>query len=270
MGTPLPDLKAMSLMSYVLVRLTWLHTFQEFCLFVIDTGRSFFLRPAYRRDIFRQMDYIGVGSLMICALTGLFTGMVLALQTSIQLATFGAGHYLGRAVMATMVRELGPVLTAIMVAGRSGAGVASELGSMQVTGQIDALRIEGSDPLVKLVRPRVLALMISLPLLTIFCNYVALLGGALIAKAYLQLPLSFYWASAYDTLKFVDLTTGLFKPAVFGALIGLIACFYGTRHHIGTVEIGLSTTRTVVVSSIMVLVSDFFITKFFVGIGVLR
>src|SRR5690242_5914713 len=216
------------------------------------------------------MDSMGVQSLGIVLLTGFFTGMVLALQSSVQLKTFGASQYIGTLVSASMIRELGPVLAGLMVAGRVGSGVAAELGAMRVTEQIDALNTLGTDPIKKLVTPRVLAGVIMLPVLTVINDVVGILGGNLIARLYVGLPSSFYWRTVWDQLAgggFTfgiipnDFIQGLVKPFVFGAIIATTACYQGMATTGGTEGVGAATTRTVVASSIAILITDYFLTQ---------
>src|SRR5438105_8453786 len=178
--------------------------------------------PHYAREIVAQMDSLGVGSLSIVILTGMFTGMVLTLQSAASLDAFGARPYVGRLVCVSMVRELGPVLTALMVTGRVGSGMAAELGSMVVTQQIDALRVLGSDPVRKLVAPRLLAGIVMVPVLTILSDTLGILGGALISIFSLKLTWEFYWRSVAGALVVNDLAMGLTKPIVFGFLLSSV------------------------------------------------
>jgi len=216
------------------------------------------------------MDVMGVQSLGIVVLTGLFTGMVLALQSSVQMKQFGATQYIGQLVSASMIRELGPVLAGLMVAGRVGSGIAAQLGSMKVTEQIDALNTLGTDPIKKLVTPRLLAALIMMPMLTIIADLVGILGGNLIAELYVQLPTSFYWQSVWKQIAaggFVfryipnDFIMGLSKPIVFGGIIAITGCYFGLGTSGGTEGVGVSTTRTVVTASVLILVTDYFITQ---------
>lgn len=232
--------------------------------------RFTFSRPFYGSDLVQQMDVIGVQSLGIVLLTGFFTGMVLALQSSVQLKTFGATIYIGRLVAGSMIRELGPVLAGLMVAGRVGSGIAAQLGSMKVTEQIDALNTLGTDPIKKLVTPRVLAALLMLPMLTIINDFVGILGGSIIANVYLGLPTSLYWRTVWEqiasggfTLRYIpnDFIQGLTKPFVFGGLIAVTGCYFGLSTTGGTEGVGISTTRTVVTSSILILVVDYFMTQ---------
>ena len=217
--------------------------------------------PRYPREIMAQMDSIGVGSLSIVILTGTFTGMVLALQSAASLDAFGARPYVGRLVSISMVRELGPVLTALMVTGRVGSGMAAELGSMVVTQQIDALRVLGSDPIRKLVAPRLLAGMVMVPILTVLADAVGIFGGSLISVSTLKLSWEFYWRSVSTTLVVNDFAMGLTKPVVFGFILTSVGCFMGLRTKGGTQGVGEATTRSVVVASVLILSSDFFMTK---------
>jgi phospholipid/cholesterol/gamma-HCH transport system permease protein len=243
---------------------------QEYFTLAWTALRFIFARPFYARDVVQQMDAIGVQSLGIVLLTGLFTGMVLALQTSVQLEAFGATQYIGRLVAGSMIRELGPVLAGLMVAGRVGSGIAAQLGSMKVTEQIDALNTLGTDPIKKLVTPRVLAALVMLPLLTVINDLVGILGGNLIASAYLGLSSETYWRTVWEqiasggfTLRYIpnDFIQGLLKPFVFGGIISVTACYYGLNTTGGTEGVGRSTTSTVVTSSILILVSDYFLTQ---------
>ena len=237
--------------------------------------RFIFARPFYFGDLVQQMEEIGVKSLGIVILTGLFTGMVLALQTSVQLEVFGATIYIGRLVSAAMIRELGPVLAGLMVAGRVGSGIAAQLGSMRVTEQIDALNTLGTDPIKKLVTPRVLAAIIMLPMLTIISDVIGIIGGNIIAVLQVHLSSSFYWRTVWEqiaadgfTFRYIpnDFIQGLTKPIVFGAIISITACYYGLSTTGGTEGVGQSTTRTVVLASVLILIVDYFITQLLLAI----
>ena len=243
---------------------------QQYFTLAWKSIRFIFARPFYASDVVQQMDVIGVQSLGIVVLTGLFTGMVLALQSSVQMAQFGATQYIGQLVSASMIRELGPVLAGLMVAGRVGSGIAAEIGSMKVTEQIDALNTLGTDPIKKLVTPRLLAALIMMPMLTVVADLVGILGGNLIAELYVQLPSSFYWQSVWKQIaaggfifRYVpnDFVMGLSKPLVFGAIIAITGCHFGLSTTGGTEGVGVATTRTVVTASVLILVSDYFITQ---------
>jgi len=248
---------------------------QEYFTLAWNSLRFIFARPFYFQDVIQQMDEIGVKSLGIVLLTGLFTGMVLALQSSVQLQTFGATMYIGRLVAGSMIRELGPVLAGLMVAGRVGSGIAAQLGSMKVTEQIDALNTLGTDPIKKLATPRVLAALIMMPVLTIINDLVGIIGGNIIARFMVGLPTSLYWRTVWEqimsggfTMAVVpnDFVQGLTKPLVFGAIISITACYFGLRTTGGTEGVGQSTTKTVVTSSILILVVDYFLTQLLLSI----
>jgi phospholipid/cholesterol/gamma-HCH transport system permease protein len=228
------------------------------------TARAFFSafrRPYYFRDIIQQMDSIGVGSIPVVALTGFFTGAVLALQSAKTLSTFGAVGQTGRAVGISLVKELGPVIGSLMVAGRSGSGMASELGSMVVTEQVNAMRALGTDPVKKLVVPRVLATTLMMPLLTIVADTCGILGGLAIAKTSIHISSAQYFSSAWNGLTHGDLVGGLIKPLVFGLIISIVGCHMGLQTHGGTQGVGRSTTQAVVQASVWILVWDFLLTK---------
>jgi len=224
-------------------------------------ARSLVTPPFYYRDIIEQLNIIGIGSLTVVVLTGLFTGMVLALQSGITLDMFGARSMVGRLVSASMVKELGPVLTALMVAGRVGSGIAAELGSMVVTDQIAALRALGTDPIRKLVLPRILAGLFMVPLLTCISVGVGLLGAWIITMTQLKVGSGVYWNSVVGGLYIQDVWMGLIKPFFLGFVIVSIGCHVGLRTSGGTQGVGRATTNAVVASSVAVLVVNFLVTK---------
>jgi len=217
--------------------------------------------PRYIGEIVHQMDEIGVGSLIIIILTGFFTGGVLILQAYPTLAAYGAQTQAGQAVATTLVRELGPVLSALMVAGRVGSAISAELGSMVVSQQIDAMRALGTSPVRKLVTPRVIALVLSLPLLTVAADIFGLIGGGIIARQLYGLDTNVYSASVRNGIDIDDVIGGILKPIAFGLIIGLISCHKGLSTSGGTVGVGKSTTNAVVISSIWVIIADFFLSK---------
>lgn len=239
---------------------------QDFTYLTIRAFRNAFSAPRYFGDTLQQMDVMGFGSLPIVLLTGFFTGFVLALQTYRTLSTFGAVSLLGEAVGVAMVRELGPVLSALVVAGRNSSGIASQLGSMLVSEQVDALRALGADPLRKLVSPRVYAMFITLPLLTILGDFAGILGGSIVSTSIVKLSAAEYWTTAYQSLTMRDLTQGLAKPFLFGAVIALVGCYYGLKTEGGTEGVGRSTTQAVVVASVLIIVLDAVFTRFLIGI----
>lgn len=240
---------------------------QEFTHLLVSSFRHLYTPPRYLVETLIQMDIIGFGSLPIVLLTGFFTGGVLALQTYRTLSTFGETGLLGQVVAISVVRELGPVLTALMVAGRISSGIASEIGSMLVSEQIDAMRALGTDPLRKLVTPRLYAAFITLPLLTILADFCGLLGGYLVSSYTVRLTGAEYWTSAYNALTFEDCFQGLLKPFFFAVVIALVGCYFGLHTTGGTEGVGRATTQAVVVASVLILILDFFITKFLIGIG---
>jgi len=213
-----------------------------------------------------QMDIIGVGSLPIVVLTGFFSGVVISMQMSRALNQYGAVGQLGQIVAITLVRELGPVLTALLVAGRNASGIASELGSMKVTEQIDAMRALGTDPIQKLVTPRMVATAFMLPMLTIVADFVGIIGGYIIAYFTLGLTTSQYWTTAYQALEYNDIVQGLLKPFVFSFIISLVGCFFGLRTAGGTQGVGRATTQAVVVASVWVFVVTSLLTRIFVNL----
>jgi phospholipid/cholesterol/gamma-HCH transport system permease protein len=234
---------------------------QEYLRMIGRTARACVTRPFYYRDIVEQFDIIGVGSMTVVLLTGMFTGMVLALQSGFTLDQFGARSMVGRLVSASMVKELGPVLTALMVAGRVGSGIAAELGSMMVTDQIAALRALGTDPIRKLVLPRILAGLIMVPFLTCISVAVGLFGGWIITVTQLKVSSGVYWNSVVLGLYIQDVWMGLIKPFFLGFVIVSIGCHVGLRTRGGTQGVGRSTTNAVVASSVAVLVVNFLVTK---------
>jgi phospholipid/cholesterol/gamma-HCH transport system permease protein len=240
---------------------------QDFTFLLVSSLRRAFTPPRYVIDTLMQMDVIGVGSLPIVLLTGLFTGGVLALQTYRTLSTFGEVSILGEVVALSVVRELGPVLTALMLAGRISSGIASELGSMLVSEQIDAMRAFGTDPIRKLVLPRLFATVLTLPVLTILADFCGMLGGFFISFYTVRLTSEEYWTSVYQTLTFQDVTQGLLKPFFFAVVVAMVGCYFGLNTTGGTEGVGRSTTRAMVVASVSILVLDFFITQFLIGIG---
>lgn len=221
-------------------------------------------------EILRQMDALGVQSISITNLTALFTGMVLALQTAYALAQFGGKLFVGRVVVLSLCRELGPTLTALMVAARVGAGITAELGTMAVTEQVDALRALGASPIRKLVFPRVVAIVVMLPLLTLLADFLGIVGGLFIAVFEVKIGASFYISTILQSLHYNDLMHGLCKTPFFAFEIALIGCYNGLNAS-GGAGVGRATTAAVVIASVTVLMTDFFLSKLFMilplGIG---
>ena len=242
-------------------------TFQEFLFLSGRAFRNIIRSPHYSEDILLQMDAIGVGSLFIVSLIGFFSGVVMALQMSRALATYGAEGQIGQIVSITLVRELGPVLASLLVAGRNASGIASELGSMRVTEQIDAMRALGTDPIQKLVTPRLIAMAVVLPLLTIIADFLGLVGGWFIAYGMLNITTSQYWSTAWRALQYNDLTQGLLKPFLFAIVIALVGCYYGINTTGGTQGVGRSTTKAVVVASVWIFIITSLLDPLFVNLG---
>jgi phospholipid/cholesterol/gamma-HCH transport system permease protein len=238
----------------------------EISALTVASIRELFKRPFESRLIVYQLEQGGYQSWSITLLAAGFTGMVLSLQFSIGLEPFGASMYTGKLVSLGIVRELGPVLTALLVGGRVGSGYTAEIGSMNVTEQVDAIRALGADPVRKLVMPRVIAMTIALPLLTMMADIVGCLSGAFITMLEVGVTFRFVFDQMTDTLWVVDLLHGLSKSVFFGYLIGVIGCWNGLRTYGGTEGVGIATTRTVVYISIAILVSDFALTRIFLAI----
>jgi phospholipid/cholesterol/gamma-HCH transport system permease protein len=246
---------------------TWIGSFQEYILL---SGRAFgniVREPHYYDDVLIQMDIIGFGSIPIVLLTGFFSGAIIALQMARALNTYGASSQVGSIVALTLVRELGPVLTALLVTGRNASGIASELGSMKVTEQIDAMRALGTDPVQKLVTPRLIATAVMLPALTVVADAIGLFGAYLVSVPLLKIiSASQYWTTSYQALVMNDLAQGLLKPLIFGMIIALVGCFYGLRTTGGTQGVGRATTHAVVAASIWIFFVTFLIDKIFVNL----
>ena len=227
----------------------------------------FFTHRPEPRAWLLQFYHLGVKSLSIANITMLFTGMVLALQASLALAVFGAEMFVADLVSLSIIRELGPVLTSLLVGGRVGAGITAELGSMKITQQLDAMRAMATNPVHKLVIPRVLACVVCLPILTIIANLIGIFGGMLLSALELQISGPFYLSRVVSAVSINDIASGLGKTVFFGFFIGIIACNNGMRVEGGADGVGHATTETVVSASIVILISDFFLTKLFFMLG---
>jgi len=234
---------------------------QEYVRLTTAAFRAMVSPPIYRHDIVEQLDAIGVQSLTVVLLTGFFTGAVLALQSGLTLDQFGARPVVGRLVSASMIKELGPVLTGLMLTGRVGSGIAAELGSMVVTDQINALRALGTDPVRKLVVPRLIAGIFMAPVLTIVSDFVGIVGGWIVARFQLQVASGLYWSSILKALYMEDVAMGIIKPFVLGFVIVSVACHVGLRTKGGTQGVGKSTTVSVVAGSVGVIAVDYFVTQ---------
>lgn len=219
------------------------------------------LRPPYRWPLFlRQMEFIGFHSIFVVSLTGLFTGMVLALQTYYAFSMFSAETLVGATVALSMTRELGPVITALMVTGRAGSSMAAELGTMRVTEQVDALTVMAISPVQYLVVPRILAAIVVLPLLTVISDFIGVVGGYVVGVKLLGINSAMFMNKIYDFLEVADILNGLTKAAVFGLLLALIGCYKGFYTSGGAEGVGRATTQAVVLASVLILMSDYVMT----------
>ena len=218
-------------------------------------------RPVDLKALIYQVESLGVRSLSIGSFTAIFAGLVICLQFGFFLGRFGVAHTVGKVAVLTIFRELGPVLTALTVGSRIGSGIAAELGSMNVTEQLDAIRALGADPVKKLVSPRLWACIIVLPLLTVLADVMGMAAGALVVDFEYHIPLVQFYESALDTVNLKDFFSGVGKAVVFGAIVGAVGCYQGFRVTGGTEGVGRATTETVAVASVSVLVADFFLTK---------
>jgi phospholipid/cholesterol/gamma-HCH transport system permease protein len=243
---------------------------QDYTLLAAQSISNLFRPPRYLADTVQQADLIGFGSLPIVVLTGLSIGAELALNSANTLQRFGSLSLIGQLVSVGMVRELGPIITGLMVAGRNASGMASELGSMIVTEQIDAMRALGTDPMKKLVTPRVTATVFMLFFLTIISDLLGLFGGAVISTFMFGMDWHQYWSTSYQILVFQDVLMGLIKPLLFGFIIATIGCYYGMTARGGTQGVGRATTQAVVASSVLILITDLLITKLLMSLFAYR
>jgi phospholipid/cholesterol/gamma-HCH transport system permease protein len=239
----------------------WVQHVQDYAVLSGRSVTRLFSPPYYVSDVLDQMDIIGVGSLPIVLLTGFFIGAVMVLQTAAQFERFGQTALTADVVSLALVRELGPSITGLLVAGRNASGIASELGSMIVTEQVDAMRAMGTDPIRKLVTPRMVATVLMLPLLTAMADFLGLIGGYIVSYFTLHLDPVAFWTRAIKILEFSDLMQGLTKPVIFGFIIATVGCYQGLSVKGGTQGVGRATTQAVVTASVVILVSNFFLTK---------
>ncbi len=234
---------------------------QDYALLSGQAVVNIFVGPHYLQDTLEQMDFIGAGSMPIILLAGFFIGAVMVLQTGAQFIRFGQTSLTGDVVAIALVRELGPAFTGLLVTGRCATGIASELGSMLVTEQVDAMRAMGTDPSRKLVVPRVLAALLMLPLLTAIMDFIGLMGGCVASVFSLRLSAIEFWRRAIDALDFADLMQGFTKPVIFGFILATIGCYKGLTVRGGTQGVGRATTQAAVLGSILIIVADAFLTK---------
>ena len=234
---------------------------QELTFFAGRVLRVAFRRPFYHREAFEAMDHLGFGSLGVVLLAGIFAGEAMALQIIHQLSDFGAQSLTGRAMALAVIRDLGPVLTGLIVSGRVASSVAAELGGMVLGKQVVAIQVYGEDPLQKLVVPRVVGLAVMVPLLTLFTDAISIMGGDLMARILGNLSPSVYWSGVRENLTLKTLIIGTTKPMVFGIVIGITACYVGLRTSGGTKGIGIATRKAVVWNSIAILIVNLLITQ---------
>jgi phospholipid/cholesterol/gamma-HCH transport system permease protein len=240
------------------------HFFEEFGAMLLLLVRSIAraVKPPFGlAELAYQMVQLGVRSLSIASLTAVFAGLVISLQFAFFLARFGVQHTVGKVVVLTLFRELGPVLTALTVGARIGSGITAELGSMKVTEQIDAIKALGADPIKKLVAPRLIACTVVLPVLAALADVFGLAAGSAVVKFQYEIPFQQFYRSAVETASFEDFFSGIAKAAVFGLIIAVVGCYKGFHTSGGTEGVGRATTETVAVASVAICLSDFFLTK---------
>ncbi|MBL9037919.1 MAG: ABC transporter permease [Archangium sp.] len=238
----------------------------DMAVMLVRALRRLVTPPLEINELAYQVEVLGVRSLSIATLTAVFAGLVISLQFAFFLARFGVQHTVGKVVVLTLFREMGPVLTALTVGARIGSGITAELGSMKVTEQIDAIRALGADPLKKLVSPRLFACTVVMPALTALADIIGLIAGSVVVKSQYEIPFDQYFRSALDTVTLVDFTSGIGKSAVFGVIIAVVGCYKGFTVEGGTEGVGRATTETVAITSVAVCLSDFFLTKLFLAL----
>lgn len=243
--------------------LTFLDQLGEVTLLSARTFRMMFKRPLEIKSTLHQMEALGVKSMGIVSVTSIFIGMVMTIQFAFGLKRFGGLEYIPRVIVLSFLRELAPTLTAVIVGGRIGSGMTAEVGAMNVTEQVDAIRALGADPAKKLVLPRVLASIIVMPILSVYALVLGTVGAVIICSASFGIAPVNFFSSALEAVKMGDFFSGLLKTPFFGFIISIVGCHYGLRTSGGTEGVGLSTTRTVVAVSISILIADFLLTKLF-------
>jgi phospholipid/cholesterol/gamma-HCH transport system permease protein len=234
---------------------------QDFYILSLKAPLGVFRRPFYLRDTIEQMDYVGTGSMFIIFLVSLFIGMALSLQISAELSELGLKMYTGKIVGISIIKEVGPVAIALSFAGRVGSGMASELGSMTLGHQVDILRVHGVNPLKKLVTPRVISAIVMLPVLTVIGDAISLFGGYYISVFVSHQSGYFYWSQIKEILDFENIFTGLSKPFIFGYLVSCVSCYMGLSTRGGSAGLRKATTTAVVISTILIIISDFMMTR---------
>ncbi len=240
------------------------HFFEEFGAMLLMAGRAIgraVTPPFALIDTAYQVVQLGLRSLSIASLTAIFAGLVISLQFAFFLARFGVQHTVGKVVVLTLFRELGPVLTALTVGARIGSGITAELGSMKVTEQIDAIKALGADPIKKLIAPRLIACTFVLPVLSALADVFGLLAGSAVVNSQYDIPFEQFYRSVVETASFEDFFSGIAKAAVFGLIIAVVGCYKGFHTGGGTEGVGRATTETVAIASVAICLSDFFLTK---------
>lgn len=240
--------------------------FGSLMVMLVRATRRAFTRPFGAGEVAYQIEMLGTRSLSLATLTAVFAGLVMTLQFAFFMARFGIQHTVGKVVVLTLFRELGPVLTALTVGARIGSGITAELGSMKVTEQIDAISALGADPIKKLVTPRLIACTLVIPALTVLADVFGLLAGSVVGATQYDIPMEQFFRSAVETADIVDFTSGVGKSAVFGVIIAVVGCHKGFEVSGGTEGVGRATTETVAITSVAVLLSDFFLTKLFLAL----
>ncbi len=233
----------------------------EVSLLTARTTKAIFRRPFEISSTMQQLESLGVRSMGIVTVTSVFIGMVMTIQFAFGLRRFGGIEYIPRVVSLSFCRELAPTLTAVIVGGRIGSGMAAEVGAMNVTEQVDAIRALGADPAKKLVLPRMLAAIIVMPVLSIYALALGVAGAIIICAAQFDISPTFFINSSLESVRIMDFVAGVAKTPFFGYIIAIVGCHFGLRTTGGTEGVGLSTTRTVVAVSIAILIADFVLTK---------
>jgi phospholipid/cholesterol/gamma-HCH transport system permease protein len=264
---PVPPREPTFLEKYTTRTVRFFDQIGEVSLLSARTFRALGRRPFEFKAILFQMDALGVRSMGIVTVTSVFIGMVMTIQFAFGLERFGGLEYIPRVIVLSFARELAPTLTAVIVGGRIGSGMAAEVGAMTVTEQVDAIRALGADPVKKLVLPRVIASILIMPLLSVYALVLGMIGSIAICWLQFQIRPSLYLEQSLESMQLADFFSGVFKTPVFGFLIAILGCHFGLRTTGGTEGVGTSTTRTVVVVSIALLISDFFLTKLYIAFG---
>jgi phospholipid/cholesterol/gamma-HCH transport system permease protein len=263
---PVPPAPEPSFLQYWKGRgLRFVEHMGEIATLTVRAMRSLLRRPLEIDATIYQIESLGVRSLGIVAVTSIFIGMVMTIQFAFGLQRFGGIEYIPRVIVLSFLRELGPTLTAIIVGGRIGSGMAAEVGAMNVTEQVDAIRALGGDPAKKLVLPRTAAAMIVMPFLSIFADTLGTLGALFVSSVEYDIKPRLFIQTALESVLLSDLFSGLAKTPIFGFIIAIVGCHFGLTTRGGTEGVGQSTTRTVVVVSIAILVADYFLTRIFVA-----